>query len=71
VVAPESGNGEPDAMGGVENIIGGGGMTDAGELNLFISQLPPGAGGVALVNDEAQDERWSVTCFGIWKASLR
>ena len=62
---PDNGNGEPDATGGVENIIGGGGMADAGELNLFMSQLPPGAGGVALMND-VQDEQWSFTCFSVW-----
>jgi len=37
----ESGNGEPDATGGVENMIGGGGMAEAGELNMFKSQLTP------------------------------
>jgi hypothetical protein len=68
VEAPENGNGEPDAMGGVENIIGGGGIADAGELNLFASQLPPG---VALVNNESQDERRSFTGFGIWEGLLR
>jgi hypothetical protein len=55
--AGESGSdkGEPDAIGGVENIIGGGGMTDAGELNLFKSQLTPEAG-VALANDGDQED---------------
>jgi hypothetical protein len=70
VGVPGTATGEPDAIGGVENIIGGGGITDAGELNLLRSQLMPETG-VALVNDEAQEEQGSFRCFGSCETSLR
>lgn len=51
---PGSENGVGDATDGLENMIGGGGIADAGEWNMFMSQLTPLFAVLAPGNDGVQ-----------------